>query len=116
MSPGAASPQGYTLRGQGIGAAIGPGASSQWLAGDYVAPGWRAGLFLGRIRWDNDALYLVPSTTEKRLAHDVSLFGGIRGRWRRLAATLTVGSRLNPFYRPNASVGNTTLELRFTPP
>ena len=114
---GAAAPQGYTQRGQVIGAAIGPGASSQWLAGDYVAAtGWRAGIFLGRIRWDNDALYLFPSTTEKRLSHDVSLFGGVRGRWRQLAATLTLGSRLNPFYRTDATVGNTTLELRFTPP
>lgn len=110
---GAAAQQGYTQRGQVIGAAIGPGASSQWLAADYVAPGWRAGLFLGRIRWDNDALYLFPSPIEKRLAHDVSLFGGVRAHWRQLAATLTVGSRLNPFYRPNTSVGNTTLELRW---
>ena len=121
---GGSAPQGYTQRGQVIGAAVGPGASSQFFAGDYVAPRWRTGLFLGRIRWDNDALYLFPSTTAKRCSHDVSLFGGVRGatrsRWGQLAATLTLGRRFNMFYQPGAtcdgpSVGNTTLELRFTP-
>src|SRR5438094_2608572 len=52
----AAAPQGYTQRGQVIGAAIGPGASSQWLGLDYVAATWRIGLFGGRIRWNDDAL------------------------------------------------------------
>ena len=37
-------PQGYTQRGQSIGAAIGPGASSQWLAADYVRDGWQLGI------------------------------------------------------------------------
>ncbi|HYX82721.1 MAG TPA: hypothetical protein VE714_10040 [Gemmatimonadales bacterium] len=120
---GGAAPQGYTQRGQVIGAAIGPGASSQWLAGDYIAPRWRAGLFGGRIRWDNDALYLFSSTTEKRCAHDVSLFGGVRGaggtRWGHVDASLTLGRRFNMFYAAAScdtpSAGNTTLELRFTP-
>jgi hypothetical protein len=130
---GGAAPQGYTQRGQVIGAAIGPGASSQWFAVDYVVPAWRAGLFLGRIRWDNDALYLFPSPYPKRCAHDVSVFGGMRGavqgRWGQLAATLTLGQRLNVFYHnlaacdasgpadPSAvlDLGNTTLELRYAP-
>ena len=121
---GGAATQGYTQRGQVIGAAIGPGASSQWFAWDYFAPRRRAGLFLGRIRWDNDALYLFPSALDKRCSHDVSLFGGVRAatrsRWGMLDATVTLGTRLNPFYQPAAtcdgtSVGNTTLELRFTP-
>ena len=112
---GAAATQGYTQRGQSIGAAIGPGAASQWLAGDYQAHLWRAGLFVGRIRWDNDALYLFPSSTDKRLSHDVTIFGGVRGQWRRVAGTLTLGRRLNPFYRTDTSAANTTLELRFAP-
>jgi hypothetical protein len=112
---GSAAQQGYTQRGQVIGAAIGPGASSQWFAGDYLAPRWRAGLFLGRIRWDNDALYLFPSATEKRFAHDVTLLAGVRAQWRQLAGTLTLGRRLNPLYDANTSLGNSTFELRFTP-
>jgi hypothetical protein len=128
---GGASPQGYSQRGQVLGAAIGPGASSQWFTVDYVVPTWRAGMFLGRIRWDNDALYLFPSAYEKRCAHDVSVFAGVRGgthsRWGDLAATLTFGKRLNVFYHhlttcDNSAdptqildLGNTTLEVRFTP-
>jgi hypothetical protein len=33
-------PQGYTQRGQSLGAAIGPGSSSQFLAADYVGRRW----------------------------------------------------------------------------
>jgi hypothetical protein len=115
---GDAAAQGYTQRGQVIGAAIGPGASSQWVGGDYMARRWRAGLFVGRIRWDDDALYLFPSTTNKQLLHDVSVFGGIRAATRLrlglLEASLTVGNRLNESYEV-ATVSTTTLALRFTP-
>ena len=52
---GRAAPQGLTQRGQVLGAAIGPGGSSQWLALDYFRDRWSAGGFLTRIRWDNDA-------------------------------------------------------------
>jgi hypothetical protein len=77
-------PQGYTHQGQVIGAAIGPGSSSQWLAGDYLGRVWDAGLFLGRIRWETDALYASRSPAEFRdfrsfHAHDVSMLAGVRG-------------------------------------
>ncbi|HEV2146514.1 MAG TPA: capsule assembly Wzi family protein [Longimicrobiaceae bacterium] len=70
-------PQGYTHLGKVIGAAVGPGGSGQWLAGDYLAGGWRLGAFGGRIRWNNDVYYDRPGGAY--VAHDVSLFGGIRG-------------------------------------
>ncbi len=128
----AAAPQGYTQRGQAIGAAIGPGASSQWLAADYFAPTWRVGVFGGRIRWDDDALYSFASSYDNKwCAHDVSLFGGVRGavrsRWGRLEAWVTAGQRLNVFFYhltwcgPTAArqdildARNTTLQLRFSP-
>jgi len=128
----AASPQGYTQRGQVIGAAIGPGASSQWLSVDYLAPTWRVGVFGGRIRWDDDALYSFAGFYENKwCAHDVSLFGGmtgaVRSRWGRLEASVTAGERLNVFFYhltwcgPTAArqdildARNTTLELRFSP-
>jgi len=115
----AASPQGYTQRGQVIGAAIGPGASSQWLGVDYFAPTWRIGLFGGRIRWDDDALYTFPGLYGiKWLYHDVSLFGGLAGAvessWGRLEASVTAGERLNLFFYRDAP-GNTTVQLRFAP-
>lgn len=77
-------PQGFTQEGQALGAAIGPGASSQWLAGDVFARRWRAGMYLGRIRWDNATLFepIVPFFKRQ----DVSLFAGVRGgvSWRSL--------------------------------
>lgn len=95
-------PQGYTHHGQSVGAAIGPGSSSQWVAADYLAPGWRLGIFGGRIRWDNDAFY---STARARirgwpfLAHDVSVFGGVRGSYSfpglLVTADLQTGVRYN---------------------
>src|SRR5690606_19519601 len=47
--------QGYTHRGQLLGAAIGPGSDAQILGADVFAPWGMAGLFLERVRWDNDA-------------------------------------------------------------
>jgi hypothetical protein len=128
--------QGYTQRGQVIGAAIGPGASSQWVGVDYVAPTWRVGVFGGRIRWDDDALYTFPTpptalAPNKWCAHDVSLFAGVMGAvertWGRLRIALTRGERLNVFFHnltqcdlepdplPILDARNTTLEVRFTP-
>ena len=129
---GRAAPQGYTQRGQVIGAAIGPGASSQWLGLDYFAPTWRVGLFGGRIRWDDDALYALPRIEANNTwcSHDVTLFGGINAaygsRWGRLDAVVTAGERLNVFYHHLTWCGsgyllaildarNTTLQLRFSP-
>jgi hypothetical protein len=75
-------PQGFTQRGKTLGAAIGPGASSQWLAGDVFAPNWRVGTYLSRIRWDNGVLFepIVPQFKRQ----DVTLLAGVRSSvsWR----------------------------------
>ena len=60
---GQGSPQGFTQRGQVIGAAIGPGGSSQWIASDWMTPRWRIGGYVGRIRWENDAMYRLQFPT-----------------------------------------------------
>ena len=52
--------QGYTHDGRVLGAAIGPGASSHWLALDYFRSSWDVGLFGEWVRWDNDAMWTVP--------------------------------------------------------
>ena len=126
--------QGYTQRGQVIGAAIGPGGSGHWLGLDYFTPTWRLGLQLGRIRWDDDALYRFPNVNylNKWCAHDVSLFAGVTashtGPWGRISASLTRGERINMFFYhltwcgPTADrieivdARNTTLHIRISAP
>jgi hypothetical protein len=83
---GRASPHGYTHRGQVLGAAIGPGSSSQWVALDYLRPDIALGVLGGRIRWENDAMYTSHPRGFFRSAHahDVSVLGGVRGGVTRL--------------------------------
>lgn len=121
--------QGYTNRGEVIGASIGPGASSQWLAVDYVRPSALAGLFFGRIRWNED----MHSTASfpgyvAYCNHDVSLFWGLRGvksgRFGSISADLSLQDRLNLFFQngggcPNngrrVDIRNSTLSISFRP-
>jgi hypothetical protein len=122
--------QGYTQRGQVLGAAIGPGASSQFLGGDWLGPRVRAGLFLGRIRWADDAYIDTPESRVRRYrGHDVSVFGGARlgavlGAYE-LTGEWTVGKRYNYLFQNFSSgwhdrdkavnVTNHTLGFEFRP-
>jgi hypothetical protein len=74
---GRATPQGMTQRGQALGAAAGPGSSTQFLGVRRVSPTRSIGFSLGRIRWANDALYRQPSANFFR--HDVSLIASVSG-------------------------------------
>lgn len=71
-----AVPQGYTHRGRVLGAAIGPGSSSQWLAAEVIGGRVRGGLFASRTRLNNDAYYQQQPNLS--YAHDVALVGGAR--------------------------------------
>jgi hypothetical protein len=130
---GRAAPQGYTHRGQILGAAIGPGSSSQWLAVDLLRDRTRLGLFGGRVRWENDAFYASPSPDPARghrtpHAHDVSVLGGVRGGYvvagLELSAELTLARRYNYlFQNPDRGFGpegavdvwNRTFRIQITP-
>jgi hypothetical protein len=95
--------QGYTNRGQVLGAAIGPGASSQFLGLDILTRQLSWGIFASRIRWDNDAFYTIAWPSYKGWCeHDVSLAPGLRGgyagRWGTLSGELTLANRLNVFF------------------
>ena len=72
-------PQGYTNEGQGLGASVGPGGSGQWFAADWLRGRGRGGVFLGRIRWAQDAYYDKPGGPNRHLGYDLSVFGGARG-------------------------------------
>lgn len=118
-------PQGYTQRGQIIGAAVGPGGSSQWVAGDWLRPRWRAGVFVQRMRVEDEVMYLQPNGGNSR--HDVSIASGVRGayEWRsfEFSGQLSVQRRLNYLFQSDAfnpgdvptvnaiDVQNTTLTL-----
>jgi hypothetical protein len=121
--------QGYTNRGEVIGASIGPGASSQWLALDYLKPSFRFGGYLGRIRWNED----VHSTGNFPVyvgycSHDVSLYPGVRAATSWLIGTLTADvsfqNRQNVFFEndggcPNVGIRrdmrNRSLSITFSP-
>jgi len=96
--------QGYTEFGQPIGAAIGPGASSQWFAIDRVSPTSSYGFMFSRIRWNEDVrsnYNWVPSVAYCN--HDVSLLPGVRGGHMLgngyVSGELIVGHRLNSFFQ-----------------
>ena len=121
--------QGYTNRGEVIGASIGPGASSQWLAMDYLKPAWRFGGYLGRTRWNED----VHSTANFPVYvgycnHDVSLSPGLRAASSWIFGTLTADmsfeNRQNIYFEndggcPNVGrrrdIRNRSLTITFSP-
>ena len=127
--------QGYTNQGRVLGAAIGPGASSHWLALDYFGQSWEVGLFGERIRWNNDALWDVPIVappvpSAHFCKHDVTVRAGIRGGtstpFGRFTASLSTGKRMNVFFghftgclnfedpTEITDINNTTLELKYS--
>lgn len=104
-------PQGFTVRGQPLGAGIGPGSSSQWVGSDWIHPNWRVGAYLARVRWDNAVLFtpIVPYTRYE----DVSLINGLRVArdWRRLHVLVDWAHavRLNYLFQSyNTPVGGRT--------
>lgn len=121
--------QGYTQRGQVIGASIGPGSSAQSFAADWLAPRWSAGIFGGRIRWENDEHYRQrPGGPFLDVGHDVSLLGGLRGTGQmgraQVRLELTSSTRYNYLfqYQTNSQsvprgndVDNLTLRLTVAP-
>ncbi len=122
--------QGYTQLGQPIGAAIGPGASSQWLALDRVGPRGAVGVTLNRIRWNEDvrSTYNYPGYVGY-CNHDVSIMPGVRaGRTLAggyLSGEVVAGTRYNEFFQNQSGcptggpskvdVHNTSVSLSFTP-
>jgi hypothetical protein len=122
-----AVPQGYTHRGQLIGAPIGPGGSGETIAVDYMPRGWDVGVFAQRIRWDDDAYWTQPSGFSF-FSHDVTVLAGLRGTARVLGGELhaewSASTRYNFLfqnllggYGPQSEndVRNTTLRFWFAP-
>jgi hypothetical protein len=119
--------QGYTNRGQVIGAGMGQGSSGEWLALDYLRRGWQAGAFGARTRFNNDAYYLLPLTPgQGHCQHDLSLSPGFRAAvptpLGRISLKYTSSERLNAYFQnltactgvgPKVDLRNHTLQLSF---
>ena len=123
---GRAAAQGFTQRGQLLGAPIGPGGSSQFAAVDWLAPQWQAGVLVGRYRRENDALYRQANPIATR--HDVEISagfrGGVRHGWGDASGELIVGERRNYLFENSFNHGepiiandirNVTLSITVTP-
>jgi hypothetical protein len=93
---GSAEAQGFTQRGQILGASVGPGGQSQWVAADYMAKQWSLGFMLQRIRWEDNALYRQP--LPNFFKHDVTLLAGIRGTLRTRTYDFSASVAPNPRY------------------
>jgi hypothetical protein len=121
--------QGYTNRGQVIGASNGPGSSSQFIALDFLKSSWQFGAFAGRIRWNEDvhSTYGFPGYVTY-CSHDVTIYPGIRGSlfggFGTISADLALQNRMNVFFQnsggcPNVGtrldIRNNSLTIRFEP-
>jgi len=74
--------QGYTQRGQIIGAGIGPGGNSQSLGADLYRSWGRVGTWIERQVHDNDAYYQwAADNAQTSCCHDVSFHWGSRALW-----------------------------------
>jgi hypothetical protein len=120
--------QGYTNRGQPLGAAVGPGSSGQNLALDYMRPDWLVGLKAGRIRYNEDIRSQSTFLRGNWCRHDIYLYSGARAsrqsRFGFAALDFTLGNRLNPWFQSNApcprgsgmvDMRNRTLSITFVP-
>lgn len=120
-------PEGYTQRGQVIGASIGPGSSAQWIGVDWIAATREIGVEVGRIRRDDDAYFRDPLTIYSYRHHDVEMSAGLRmtDRWFGLRGTadLLWANRHNYLFQSHDLVDysaafdirNVTLRITITP-
>lgn len=108
--------QGWTQRGQVLGAGIGPGSTQNSVSLDRFAPWGKVGATILRTVYDNNRFYSVPyqwntQEAEPALMLDALVF---RGRWD-LGASLTGAKLLNKHYvRLNDEMNvNANLTVRY---
>lgn len=99
--------QGYTNEGQMLGAAVGPGSSGQFIAMDYLHPGFMLGANFSRNRVNNDAFFL--RSNPHRCFHDVTVAPGLRGglttKYFNVRADWNKLTRLNAFFQRTRGCG-----------
>lgn len=121
--------QGYTNRGQPLGAAIGPGSSGQNVNIDYMRPDWSFGLKAGRIRYNEDVRSISAYLEFKSwCTHDIYLYWGPRlaksSRFGFAALDFTLANRIQPWFQfrggcpggdGQVDIRNNTLNLTWSP-
>ena len=108
--------QGFTQRGQVVGAGIGPGGDAQYLGGDLFARWGRVGAWLGRQVHDNDAYYAIAEDSGFSYhRHSIELQLGLRALVRRgdfeLTGDLALSSHYNRYYILENDHTNVNLSL-----
>jgi hypothetical protein len=121
---------GFSQKGQVIGAMIGPGSVTQRLNLDFAGPKFAFGVFLYRIKWDDDSFFTIPRPDGGGFCkHDVSLAAGLRGAARThvgaFEGSITSQNRLNLYWQAlgycfdntelQIDTRNLSLEFRFHP-
>ena len=71
-------PQGHTHKGQLLGSWIGPGSDAQYLSVDLFTAHGRYGVFIERVRWDDDAYFRNRVHDYGFRGHDVEFTAGAR--------------------------------------
>jgi hypothetical protein len=100
--------QGYTNRGQPLGASVGPGSSGQNINIDYMRPVWAVGLKAGRMRLNEDVRSIYYSGNAQYwykpwCSHDIDLYYGARASGQSsfgfAALDMTFGNRIQPWFQ-----------------
>jgi hypothetical protein len=124
--------QGYTNRGQPLGASVGPGSSGQNINIDYMRPLWAVGVKAGRMRLNEDVRSIAavdPRYWFKAwCTHDINLYYGLRGSKQSgfgfAALDLTFGNRIQPWFQykggcpsgdGEVDIRNNTVSITFVP-
>lgn len=103
--------QGYTNRGQLLGAGTGPGSVSDLVAVNWIKPAGNIGFTLQRIRFDEDYFITkIPNTLSKIGQHDIEFTGGFSFTQRRdqffWGFNTSLSYRYNMYYETGNDVVN----------
>lgn len=114
--------QGYTNRGQPLGAAVGPGSSGQSVNIDYMRPHSSFGLKAGRIRYNEDVRSIQATDPiyffKASCTHDINLYWGARASRQFgigfAAVDLTLGNRIQPWFQVKSGCprGDSMVDIR----
>lgn len=114
---GYGTPQGWTNRGQMLGAGIGPGGQSQLISADWVTRAWSLGGQLERVRWNEDALYkqYLPYPNRHDVSVRASLRAGFASRGVEYQTEFSWGRRVNYlFHNADFIVDYRTIDVPFS--